>query len=119
MCPGQESPVEILFWSSVSRPGIFTITVPTGKYGGHNPEKRSMVSKKNSADHFTFLETIPDIRLTSAVGFTDIALMAKRFAIVGRCCLLLRQVNGIIMGSGYTTPGDCQADHEEYEPGKW
>jgi hypothetical protein len=34
MCPGQESPVEILSWSGVTFPGIFEIIVPTGKYEG-------------------------------------------------------------------------------------
>jgi len=75
--------------------------------------------KKSSADQVTFCETIVDIRLISAVGFTDIAFIAILYAIVGRCRLLLRQVNGIIMGSCDKTPGDCKADHEEYEPGKW
>jgi hypothetical protein len=89
------------------------------KKNGNPIEKKRSVARKCSADHVTFLETIPDIRLISAVGFADIALSGKLYAIVGRCHLLLRQVNGIIVGSGQTTPDECQAEHEEYEPGKW
>jgi hypothetical protein len=50
--------------------------MPIPQNRGHDYEKKIVYYQKSSADQVTFLETIPDIRLTSAVGLTDIALSA-------------------------------------------